>query len=97
MPWAARAYTIAGVVGSVKVSAIDVDSQPTLYFSAGSGSAHRHDARDSQQTAAGEIARDVERIAAGIDRDQPVYECRAASGAHRSVSQDAAIRWCRLW
>ena len=74
MPWTARPYTIAGVVGSVKVSAIDVDSSPTLYFSAAQGPLTDMTLAIRSKLPAGEIARDVERIAAGIDRNQPVYD-----------------------
>ena len=75
MPWAARdSYTIVGIVGSVKVAGIDADSPATLYFSAARSPVTDMTLAIRSGLAPGEIARDVERIVARIDPDQPVYD-----------------------
>ncbi len=72
MPW--RTYTIAGVVGSVKVSALDTDPPPTLYFSAAQSPVTDMMLAIRSRLPESAIVPAIERIAAGIDRDQPVYD-----------------------
>jgi putative ABC transport system permease protein len=95
MPW--RTYTIAGVVGSVKVSALDDDPPPTLYFSA-----EQSPVTDMMLTIRSRLPESslvpvIERIAAGIDRDQPVYDVAPLqAGIDRSIRARRFVVWLML-
>jgi putative ABC transport system permease protein len=67
MPWAT--FEIVGVVGSVKVSALDIDAVPTIYFSYPAGTLV---IRSKLPT--GVLTNNVQRIVAQLDKDQPVYD-----------------------
>jgi putative ABC transport system permease protein len=67
MPWAT--YQIVGVVGSVKMSALDVEGPPTIYFSFPAGT---FVIRSQLPVAA--LTNDVQRIVAQLDKDQPIHE-----------------------
>lgn len=71
MPWGL--YTVAGVVGSVKTSGLDVDFAPTLYFSADQSPLTDMTLTIRSSLPENVIFREVQRIVAGIDQDQPVY------------------------
>jgi ABC-type antimicrobial peptide transport system permease subunit len=72
MPWGL--YTVAGVVGSVKVAALDVESPPILYFSENQSLVTDMMLTIRTRLPAGEMVRDVEKITAGVDKDQPIYD-----------------------
>jgi predicted permease len=72
MPWGT--YTIAGVVGSVKNSALDVAAPPGLYFSAAQSSVTNMTLAIRSGLPDNTIVREVQRIVTGIDADQPVYD-----------------------
>ena len=67
MPWAT--YQIVGVVGSVKVTGLDIDAPPTIYFSSPSGTlvirSNLPDGRADERCPTDR---------AQIDKDQPVHE-----------------------
>ncbi len=67
MPWAT--FEIVGVVGSVKVTALDIDAVPTIYFSYPSSTLVIR-----SNLPMGVLTNDVQRIVAQIDKDQPVHE-----------------------
>ena len=67
MPWAT--YEIVGVVGSVKVTALDIDAVPTIYFSYPAGTLVIR-----SNLPMGVLTNDVQRIVAQLDKDQPVYD-----------------------
>jgi putative ABC transport system permease protein len=74
MPWRPELYTISGVVGSVKASALDLDPPPTIYFSVAQTPVTDMMLAIRSSLPANEIARDVQRITSALDRDQPVYD-----------------------
>jgi putative ABC transport system permease protein len=67
-------YTIAGVVGSVKVSGMNLDAPPTLYFPVTQSPVTDMTLEIRSRIPANTIAREVQRLVAGIDKDQPVYD-----------------------
>jgi len=73
MPWD-KPFTVVGVVGGVRTAGLDVDSRPTLYFSAlrHPGSGTTLVMRTTQS--AGAAADAVQRIVTQIDKDQPIYD-----------------------
>ena len=73
MPWD-KPFTVVGIVGSVRTAGLDVDSRPTLYFSAGQypGSDMTLVLRSARPDSA--VADDVQRIVTRIDKDEPIYD-----------------------
>jgi putative ABC transport system permease protein len=67
-------YTVAGVVGSVKVSGMNLDAPPTLYFPVTQSPVTDMTLEIRSRIPANTIAREVQRLVAGIDKDQPVYD-----------------------
>jgi putative ABC transport system permease protein len=65
-------YTIVGVVGSVKVSSLNDEPHPALYFAAGAFTDFGIVMRTSP--GAGGVVNAVRSIVAGIDKDQPIYD-----------------------
>jgi predicted permease len=76
MPWAT--YLIVGIVGSVKVTALDVKGAPTIYFSRRQESSTAMSlvirSKLSMGALAGALTNDVQRIVTQIDKDEPVHE-----------------------
>jgi predicted permease len=95
MPW--RTYTIAGVVGSVKVSALDEDPPPTLYFSAAQSPITDMMLAVRSRLPESAIVPAIERVAAGIDRDQPVYDVAPLQARiDRTVRARRFVVWLML-
>jgi putative ABC transport system permease protein len=72
MPWGK--FTIAGVAGSVKMSALDEDSRPTIYFPAAQSSPTDMTVVIRSRLPQSAIADGLQRIVSGIDKDEPVYD-----------------------
>ncbi|HUA85949.1 MAG TPA: ABC transporter permease [Bryobacteraceae bacterium] len=90
-------YTIAGVVGPVKVSAIDLDTPPTLYFSSAQTPVTDLTLAIRSRLAGNEIVRDVRRIVSGLDRDQPIYDVATLqSRIDRSLKTRRFVVWLML-
>ncbi len=66
-PW--RTYQIVGVVGSVKVTSLDIEAPPTIYSPAPGGTLV---IRSSLPV--GVLTNDVQRMVTQIDKDQPVHQ-----------------------
>jgi putative ABC transport system permease protein len=95
MPWST--YTIAGVVGSVKVSALDQESPLTLYFSAEQSPVTDMVLAIRSRLPESSIVPAVGRIAAGIDRDQPVYDVAPLQvRIDRSIRARRFVVWLML-
>jgi putative ABC transport system permease protein len=73
MPWD-KPFTVVGVVGSVRTAGLDVDSRPTLYFSALQYPSSDMSLVVRSARPAGATADAVQRIVTQIDKDQPVYD-----------------------
>jgi len=71
MPWGT--FTIAGIVGGAKSSALDLENRPTIYFSAQQKPTPGTTLVIRSQLPANTITESVERIVARIDPDVPVY------------------------
>jgi hypothetical protein len=67
-------YTIAGVVGSVKTSGLDLAAPPTLYFSAEQWRVTDMTLVIRSGLSENAVVREVRRIVTGIDAGQPVYD-----------------------
>lgn len=67
-------YTIVGVVGSVKTSGLDLDAPPTLYFDAAQSPVTDMTLTIRSGLSESANVREVQRIVAGLDKDQPVYD-----------------------
>jgi putative ABC transport system permease protein len=67
-------YTVAGVVGSVKVSGLNIDAPPMLYFPVAQSPVTDMTLAIRSRIPENTLAREVQRIVAGIDKDQPVYD-----------------------
>jgi putative ABC transport system permease protein len=90
-------YTIAGVVGAVKTSGIDVDGVPTVYFSAGQTPVTDMTLAIRSHLPNDEIVRDVQRIVSGIDRDQPIYDVATLRARiDRSLQTRRFVVWLML-
>ena len=74
MPWRDELYTIVGVTGAVKVSGLELAASPTIYFSAEQAPVTDMTLAIRTRLPVNEVARHVQRIAAKIDPDQPVYD-----------------------
>ncbi|HWB85155.1 MAG TPA: ABC transporter permease [Bryobacteraceae bacterium] len=72
MPWGV--FTIAGVVGSVKVSGLDVDDPPTVYFAAAQSPVTDMTIEIRSRSSGSTLVREVQRTVAEIDKEQPVYD-----------------------
>ena len=67
-------YRVAGVVGSVKASGLDMESPPTMYFNAAQSPVTDMTLTIRSRLPENAIVKQVQRIVAGIDKDQPVYD-----------------------
>jgi predicted permease len=95
MPWAT--YTIAGVAGAVKTSALDTDPPPTLYFCAAQSMPTDMVLAIRSRLPESAIVPAMERIASGIDRDQPVYDVAPLEARiDRTVRTRRFVVWLML-
>jgi hypothetical protein len=95
MPWGT--FTVAGVVGAVKISALDTDPPPTLYFSGAQSTPTDMVLAIRSRLPESAIGPAIERITAGIDRDQPVYDVAALQARiNRSVRARQFVVWVML-
>jgi putative ABC transport system permease protein len=71
MPWGK--FTIAGVVGTVKLSALDEDIRPTIYFPVAQSRTSDMTVIIRSGLPQSTIVGGFQRIVSGIDKDEPVY------------------------
>jgi predicted permease len=95
MPWGE--FTVAGIVGSVKSSSIDIDAAPTIYFDYGQSPVTDLTLAIRSSLSDGQLAREVQRIVTTIDRDQPVYDVATLQARiDRSLKSRRFVAWLML-
>jgi ABC-type antimicrobial peptide transport system permease subunit len=94
MPWGE--FTVAGMVGSVKSSSIDIDPAPTIYFDYVQSPVTDLTLAIRSSRFDG-LAREVQRIVTTIDRDQPVYDIATLQARiDRSLKIRRFVAWLML-
>ncbi len=95
MPWGV--YTIIGVAGSVKTARLDTDFSPTLYFSAAQSPVTDMTLAIRSGLTGSGMLKHVQRIVAGVDKDQPVYDVATLSDRiDRSLKTRRFVAWLVL-
>jgi predicted permease len=95
MPWGT--YTVAGVAGAVKISALDTNPPPTLYFNAAQSTPTDMTISIRSSLPGSAIVSAMERIAVGIDKDQPLYDVAPLqSRIDRTVRTRRFVVWLLL-
>jgi len=72
MPWGT--FTIAGIVGGVKSTALDLEDRPAIYFSAQQTPTSGTTLVIRSRLPVNTIAESIQRVVTRIDPDEPVYD-----------------------